>query len=603
MSQKENTDDEYNMMMGVVKTLTSAVKKSAANRSVEDTESVKDKIAKYKAKRGLRHNSIDMTHRHIFDMVAFFLDLDIQFIIEAYLDSDSHVEAMEKFFSKDGINAIIFYYHDGPFHEVETGRKKDTSIGNTKRMYISPGDHPLKEKGVIVYKTQPVDIDTRNINDVVCFVEFDMEFLKNNAISVGSMLVQDRIRQPLAINKDWGDLTKSETGMRHKREFEDSYSAFCNFLERSKCDLDSIFTFSIDPELLRELQEGDRNKHMLDKEFLKTVEHVVRIWNKKMERALVQYQQIRKEHEFVGPLVEVEYWRNKLACFTSILEFIETTACSVPIKFLMEMGSPLTKVWKKQTSAITDARNECQDNVKYLYSLESFCSPLYHLDPEEIPPHIPALLRAVRMIFNTSRYYNNTCNVTAILVKVSNQIINVSRKYLNCNGTKTVWNQPKKEVLSKVQKCLDLYLKYFQCYKEVCSEMKEAEEKPFGCSEMFIFGKFETFKKRIEEICDVLKTSVTYSILESSTIEGIEVYAQKFKDFFKKISSQKYDALNHRLPYFDKDYGEYRQNVVDAEWELEEFVGASLSKLQDVDNVLRLLARYFAIISRGGTNE
>ncbi|KAL3284037.1 hypothetical protein HHI36_018207 [Cryptolaemus montrouzieri] len=121
--------------------------------------------------------------------------------------------------------------------------------------------------------------------------------------------------------------------------------------------------------------------------------------------------------------------------------------------------------------------------------------------------------------------------------------------------------------------------------------MKQEKEKEFGCSEMYVFGKFETFKKRVEEICNVLQNTVTYSILQSSTIEGIDVFAQKFQDFFKKISSQKYDALNHRLPYFDKDYSEYRQSVVDTEWELEEFVGISLSKLQDVDNVLRLLAR------------
>lgn len=80
--------------------------------------------------------------------------------------------------------------------------------------------------------------------------------------------------------------------------------------------------------------------------------------------------------------------------------------------------------------------------------------------------------------------------------------------------------------------------------------------------------------------------------MQSSTIEGIDVFAEKFIHFFKKISTQKYDALNHRLDYFDKDYAEFKQNVVDTEWELEEFVGNSLEKMTDVDNVLRLLKRF-----------
>lgn len=121
--------------------------------------------------------------------------------------------------------------------------------------------------------------------------------------------------------------------------------------------------------------------------------------------------------------------------------------------------------------------------------------------------------------------------------------------------------------------------------------MEEAGEKPFDCSEMFIFGKFETFKKRIEDIVYVLNTTVKYSILQTSKIEGIDKFATKFIDFFKKISSQKYDALNHRLPYFNKDFNEFKQQVTETEWEMEEFVGTSLEKMRDVDNVLRLLKR------------
>lgn len=90
---------------------------------------------------------------------------------------------------------------------------------------------------------------------------------------------------------------------------------------------------------------------------------------------------------------------------------------------------------------------------------------------------------------------------------------------------------------------------------------------------------------------DVLTTTIKYSILESSTIEGIDVYADKFKEFYKKISTKTYDTLNHRQDFFDVDYKEFKQSVCDTEWEMEEFVGASLEKHVNVDNVLRLLHR------------
>lgn len=138
--------------------------------------------------------------------------------------------------------------------------------------------------------------------------------------------------------------------------------------------------------------------------------------------------------------------------------------------------------------------------MKYLYALEKYYDPFYKVDPPHLIDHIPALLYTIRLIFVTSRYYNNTASVTAILVKVSNQMINVCRSYLNCKGTKTVWKQPRAAVLEKIRACLDLYMKYYECFKLTQQQMEEAEEPPFNCSEIYVFGKFETFKMRLEKV-------------------------------------------------------------------------------------------------------
>lgn len=83
--------------------------------------------------------------------------------------------------------------------------------------------------------------------------------------------------------------------------------------------------------------------------------------------------------------------------------------------------------------------------------MEKYCEPLYRCDPSVIPHHLPTLLQAIRLTFITSRYYNTTANVTAILVKISNQMINSCKSYISCENTKTVWGQPKKVILEKIK--------------------------------------------------------------------------------------------------------------------------------------------------------
>lgn len=100
---------------------------------------------------------------------------------------------------------------------------------------------------------------------------------------------------------------------------------------------------------------------------------------------------------------------------------------------------------------VTEGFNEAQDIVKYLYALEKYCEPLCQKDLTKISEIIPSLLYAVRMVFVTSRYYNTTERVTALLVKVTNQIVNCCRHYLDENQTKSIWIQKKGDVIKKIE--------------------------------------------------------------------------------------------------------------------------------------------------------
>lgn len=54
-------------------------------------------------------------------------------------------------------------------------------------------------------------------------------------------------------------------------------------------------------------------------------------------------------------------------------------------------------------------------------------------------------------------------------------------------------------------------------------------ERQFDLSEMYIFGKFETFYRRLLKIIHIFDTITTYSVLLTSKMEGLEVMAAKYQ--------------------------------------------------------------------------
>lgn len=71
---------------------------------------------------------------------------------------------------------------------------------------------------------------------------------------------------------------------------------------------------------------------------------------------------------------------------------------------------------------------------------------------------------------------------------------------------------------------------YQNCFHKTKQKLEEnPAERQFDFSEMYIFGKFETFHRRLLKIMHVFDTITTYSVLQDSKMEGLEVMATKYQ--------------------------------------------------------------------------
>lgn len=71
---------------------------------------------------------------------------------------------------------------------------------------------------------------------------------------------------------------------------------------------------------------------------------------------------------------------------------------------------------------------------------------------------------------------------------------------------------------------------------------------PSHSSENYIFGKFDTFCKRLEKISMMINTINSYGGLSDIRIEGIETILVRYKTLVEAAKKKTYDILDHRKP-------------------------------------------------------
>uniref|UniRef100_A0A8D1CH64 AAA+ ATPase domain-containing protein n=1 Tax=Sus scrofa TaxID=9823 RepID=A0A8D1CH64_PIG len=287
------------------------------------------------------------------------------------------------------------------------------------------------------------------------------------------------------------------------------------------------------------------------------------------EQVLIESEQMRKEADDSGPLTELEHWKRMSAKFNYIIEQIKGPSCKAVINVLNVAHSKLLKNWRELDARITDTANESKDNVRYLYTLEKVCQPLYNYDLVSMAHGIQNLINAIRMIHSVSRYYNTSERMTSLFIKVTNQMVTACKAYITDGGTNHVWDQETPIVLTKIQVCISIF---------IFIKLLPSGEKSFEVSEMYIFGKFEAFCKRLEKV-KMITIVQTYSALSNSTIEGIDIMAIKFKNIYQGVKKKQYDILDPRRTEFDTDFLDFMTKINGLEVQIQAFMNSTFGKI------------------------
>ena len=170
-------------------------------------------------------------------------------------------------------------------------------------------------------------------------------------------------------------------------------------------------------------------------------------------------------------------------------------------------------------------------------------------------------------------------------------MVSACKQYITEKGSVRVWDVEPAVLLEKISTCQQLYNRYQECFHQ--GKLKiQAGSRPFEISEMYVFGKFSSFSRRMDGIRAIINIVQEYSGLKFSRIEGIEPLVNKFNHIMATFKKKPYSPLDHRKMEFIADYEDFRRQIAELGEELCAFMEKSFEKVVTCMQTLQLLKRY-----------
>uniref|UniRef100_A0A8C8C8Z2 Dynein, axonemal, heavy chain 5 n=1 Tax=Oncorhynchus tshawytscha TaxID=74940 RepID=A0A8C8C8Z2_ONCTS len=560
-------------------------------------QSVQFESQKLKEERETKRAQLDGRHDYVLSIVASCLGLEKADVEDAILEG-TQIERMEQFFVAEGLPHIMFYYQDVELAEagemIASAAVLAPNQSKKAKVFVTEGKD-VALTGVCVFFTRANPskaITSENVHREVNFNMLDtteVGLLK----SVEQLLSEIFIPSLKKMDHGWGELA-SPQAQSVKQHFISSLDSFVSVLAGAQESLQEKVNLKVCDEFDLKTLKGPSDYIAVanSAEATEKIEACMKVWIKQIEQVLAESDQLRKEADNLGPRAELDHWKKRMSRFNYLLDQLKSPDVKSVLGVLMMAKSKLIKSWRELDTRITDSANEAKDNVKYLYTLEKFCDPLYNSDPVSMVEAIPGLINAIRMIHRISRYYNTSEKITSLFVKVTNQMITACKTYITNNGSASIWDQPQGVVAEKLKAAIHLNQEYQKCFHKTKKKLEQSlSERQFDFSEMYIFGKFETFQRRLYKILNMFSTITTYSALQDSKIEGLETMATTFQSIVLSMKKKHYSFLDQRRTDFDQDYDEFCKNTAALHNQLKTFMDNTFDNIQNTERALNVLKK------------
>uniref|UniRef100_A0A2K5XKM7 Dynein axonemal heavy chain 2 n=1 Tax=Mandrillus leucophaeus TaxID=9568 RepID=A0A2K5XKM7_MANLE len=346
-----------------------------------------------------------------------------------------------------------------------------------------------------------------------------------------------------------------------------------------------------------------------DKELVQRLETSMIHWTRQIKEVL-SAQETVETGENLGPLEEIEFWRNRCMDLSGISKQLVKKGVKHVESILHLAKSSYLAPFMKLAQQIQDGSRQAQSNLTFLSILKEPYQELAFMKPKDISSKLPKLISLIRIIWVNSPHYNTRERLTSLFRKMSNEIIRLCCHAISLDRIFEGYVSSSKEDLQGCILCChawkDHYLQAVQMHTEFSS-------RGWVLDQTSIFAQVDAFVQRCKDLIEVCDCQYHFARWEDGKqgplpcffgAQGPQITRNllEIEDIFHKnlhmLRAVRGGILDVKNTSWHEDYNKFRAGIKDLEVMTQNLITSAFELVRDVQHGVLLLDTFHRLAAR-----
>ncbi|XP_035829687.1 dynein heavy chain 10, axonemal isoform X2 [Aplysia californica] len=327
-------------------------------------------------------------------------------------------------------------------------------------------------------------------------------------------------------------------------------------------------------------------------------------WQRQIRMALDQLQQ--KKQQGNGPLAEIDFWRERNAALSALVEQLRIPKVEHMIDIHIAADGDFDEIRTELNKYYVEAK----DNVRFLSTLERHFKNVAHgASFQVVTETIPSMMNALRMVWIISRHYNKDERMVPLMERIAWELAERVAKVINIQE---LFSYPTEEIKARTAEAKKMLSTWKDTYRDVRAKIEAS-----GRDQRWEFDRKRLFERtdymsgicqNLYDIAQVLEEFYNIFGPELKAVTGdpdrIEEVLLRVVKLVEPIEQLTFDAFSQKeASHWRRLMDTFYKEVTEIENEAKAFIDESFQSLRSAEGAFDMLLNFKHLRSREAINN